>query len=136
MLKTPSTTVQPPSAVVSHFGTVYQTPTGYSDRLYNEDLAPLVAGKERSNRQDWNWYNIFAFWMSDVHSVGGYVFAGSLFALGIQSWQVLLALIVGIMIVQVLCNLVAKPSQQAGVPYPVVCHLAYLGQIYLRLFVV
>ncbi|MFX7052685.1 hypothetical protein ABTH91_21870, partial [Acinetobacter baumannii] len=44
-------------------------------RLTNEDLAPL-------KKQTWGSYNIFAFWMSDVHSVGGYVFAGSLFALG------------------------------------------------------
>lgn len=115
----------PSRPVISQYDTVHQLPTGYSDRLYNEDLAPLVAGKDRSSRQDWNWYNIFAFWMSDVHSVGGYVFAGSLFALGIQSWQVLLALIVGIMIVQVLCNLVAKPSQQAGVPYPVACRMSF-----------
>ena len=34
--------------------------------------------------------------MSDVHSVGGYVTAGSLFALGIAAWQVLVALVVGI----------------------------------------
>ncbi|KTT36651.1 nitrate reductase, partial [Pseudomonas oryzihabitans] len=64
--------------------------------------------------------NIFAFWMSDVHSVGGYVTAGSLFALGIASWQVLVALVVGILIVQVFANLVAKPSQRTGVPYPVI----------------
>ena len=57
-------------------------PAGYSERLYNEDLAPL-------RHQTWGAYNIFAFWMSDVHSVGGYVFAGSLFALGLTSWQVL-----------------------------------------------
>ena len=31
--------------------------------------------------------------MSDVHSVGGYVFAGSLFALGLTSWQVLISLL-------------------------------------------
>jgi len=84
-------------------------PTGYSDRLYNDDLAPL-------KHQTWGAYNIFAFWMSDVHSVGGYVFAGSLFALGLTSWQVLVSLLVGIGIVNVLCNLIAKPSQQAGVP--------------------
>lgn len=59
--------------------------------------------------------------MSDVHSVGGYVTAGSLFALGLASWQVLIALLVGIVIVNLLCNPVAKPSQQGGVPYPVVC---------------
>ncbi|WOF22763.1 NCS1 family nucleobase:cation symporter-1 [Microbacterium betulae] len=86
---------------------------GYDPRLGNEDLAPL-------RRQKWSSYNIFAFWMSDVHSVGGYVTAGSLFALGIASWQVLVALIVGIVIVQVFTNLVAKPSQRTGVPYPVV----------------
>ena len=43
--------------------------------LANEDLLPT--------KQTWNWYNIFAFWMSDVHSAGGYVFAGTLFSLGL-----------------------------------------------------
>jgi len=86
---------------------------GYAPRLANEDLAPL-------RRQSWTSYNIFAFWMSDVHSVGGYVTAGSLFALGLASWQVLVALIVGIAIVNFFCNLVAKPSQVTGVPYPVI----------------
>ncbi|WP_311969801.1 NCS1 family nucleobase:cation symporter-1 [Pseudomonas baltica] len=94
-----------------------QLPKGYSPRLYNEDLGPV--------QQDWNWYNIFAFWMSDVHSVGGYVFAASLFALGLASWQVLIALIAGICIIQVVANLLAKPSQQAAVPYPVICRLTF-----------
>jgi NCS1 nucleoside transporter family len=92
-------------------------PKGYSPRLYNADLGPLP--------QKWTWYNIFAFWMSDVHSVGGYVFAASLFALGLASWQVLIALLVGICIIQVIANLLAKPSQQAAVPYPVICRLAF-----------
>nr|BFF14097.1 hypothetical protein GCM10025699_54000 [Microbacterium flavescens] len=86
---------------------------GYHPDLTNDDLAPLA-------RQTWGSYNIFAFWMSDVHSVGGYVTAGSLFALGIASWQVLVALVVGIVIVTVFTNMVAKPSQRTGVPYPVV----------------
>ena len=85
----------------------------YDDRLANTDLVPL-------KKQTWSSYNIFAFWMSDVHSVGGYLTAGSLFALGIASWQVLISLIVGIVIVNVFCNLVAKPSQVTGVPYPVI----------------
>ena len=90
----------------------------YHPRLTNEDLAPL-------KEQTWSTYNIFAFWMSDVHSVGGYVTAGSLFALGLTSWQVFVALIVGIVIVQFFCNLVAKPSQVAGVPYPVICRASF-----------
>ena len=90
----------------------------YDDRLCNEDLAPLRA-------QTWTSYNIFAFWMSDVHSVGGYVTAGSLFSLGLVSWQVLVSLLIGILIVQVFCNLVAKPSQVTGTPYPVICRAVF-----------
>jgi NCS1 family nucleobase:cation symporter-1 len=110
------TAKEPPNDVVEAAG----MPVGaglmkpeYDHRLANEDLAPL-------KKQTWGTYNIFAFWMSDVHSVGGYVTAGSLFALGIASWQVLLSLLIGIGIVQVFTNLVAKPSQKTGVPYPVI----------------
>lgn len=95
--------------------TITALPEAYAPEkeLSNEDIAPL-------RRQSWSSYNFFAFWMSDVHSVGGYVTAGSLFALGLASWQVLVALVLGIVIVQVFVNLVAKPSQVTGVPYPVV----------------
>ena len=90
----------------------------YDDRLTNEDLAPL-------REQRWGSYNFFAFWMSDVHSVGGYVTAGSLFALGLAAWQVLVALLIGITIVYALCNLVARPSQATGTPYPVMSRVAF-----------
>ncbi|MFL9924291.1 NCS1 family nucleobase:cation symporter-1 [Herbaspirillum lusitanum] len=101
-----------------HSAAAYQQAAHYSDRLTNADLAPL-------KKQTWGAYNIFAFWMSDVHSVGGYVFAGSLFALGLSSWQVLLALVIGIAIVNYFCNLVARPSQVSGVPYPVICRISF-----------
>src|SRR5947208_10501394 len=91
---------------------------GYDPRLTNEDLAPL-------RHQHWKSYNFFAFWMSDVHSVGGYVTAGSLFALGLAAWQVLVALLIGIGIVYFLCNLVARPSQATGVPYPVISRVSF-----------
>lgn len=83
--------------------------SSYDAKLTNQDLAPL-------KKQTWGAYNIFAFWMSDVHSVGGYVMAGSLFALGLNSWQVLLSLLIGIAIVQFFTNLIAKSSQQQARP--------------------
>jgi NCS1 family nucleobase:cation symporter-1 len=98
-------------------GEVY-TPAYASERLYNTDLAPL---KQRF----WGWYQVFCMWMADVHSVGGYLFAGSLFALGIAAWQVLVCLLVGIVFVMFLTNLVAKPGVDLGVPYPVVCRLSF-----------
>ncbi|PLR48306.1 nitrate reductase [Chimaeribacter arupi] len=90
----------------------------YSPKLCNADLAP-------TKNQSWSWYNIFSFWMSDVHSMGGYVVAASFFTLGLSSWQVLISLLVGICIVQLCANLVAKPSQMAGVPYAVICRQAF-----------
>lgn len=102
----------------------------YDAKLTNQDLAPL-------KKQKWGAYNIFAFWMSDVHSVGGYVMAGSLFALGLNSWQVLLSLLIGIAIVQFLQtslpNLVNKlaPLTLLFAAQPSV----YLEQIFLPLFV-
>lgn len=99
-----------------------------SDRLYNDDLAPLARiGTDAAigRTQNWTWYNIFAFWMADVHSVGGYVFAASLFASGLTGWEVLISLLAGISIVQVFANLLGKMGQQAGVPYAVVARVSF-----------
>jgi NCS1 family nucleobase:cation symporter-1 len=88
-------------------------------RLYNPDLAPVPL-----DRRTWTGYCIFAMWMSDVHSVGGYTFAASLFLLGISGWQVLIALTVGILIVYGLMNLVGKPSFVHGIPFPVMARVS------------
>ncbi|MDR5833993.1 NCS1 family nucleobase:cation symporter-1 [Caballeronia sp. LZ034LL] len=89
------------------------------ERLYNHDLAPVPRSK-----RTWNGYSIFAMWMSDVHSVGGYTFAASLFLLGISGWQVLLALTIGILVVYVLMNWVGKPSLVHGIPFPVMARVS------------
>ncbi len=88
-------------------------------RLYNEDLAP-VPREERT----WTGYSIFAMWMSDVHSVGGYTFAASLFLFGLTGWQVLMAMAIGILIVYFLMNLIGKPSIVHGIPFPVVARIS------------
>ncbi|MFC5065623.1 NCS1 family nucleobase:cation symporter-1 [Actinomycetospora atypica] len=110
--------LDPPGTGAAALPEAVDAAAGYDPRLTNADLAPL-------REQTWTSYNFFAFWMSDVHSVGGYLTAGSLFALGLAAWQVLIALLVGIAIVYVLCNLVARPSQATGTPYPVVCRSAF-----------
>ncbi|MDQ3793607.1 MAG: NCS1 family nucleobase:cation symporter-1, partial [Actinomycetota bacterium] len=93
-------------------------PMGYSDRLYNEDLAPVT---ERT----WTGYSLFAMWMADVHSIGGYTFAAGLFFLGLAGWEVFLALLVGIAIVYFLMNLTGIAGQRHGVPYPVLSRLSF-----------
>jgi NCS1 family nucleobase:cation symporter-1 len=92
---------------------------GADERLYNHDLAPVPLDK-----RTWTGYSIFAMWMSDVHSVGGYTFAASLFLLGISGWQVLVALTVGILLVYILMNWVGKPSYVHGIPFPVMARVS------------
>jgi nucleobase:cation symporter-1, NCS1 family len=94
--------------------------TGAHPRLYNHDLAP-VAPEGRT----WGTFSLFAMWMSDVHSVGGYTFAASLFFLGLAGWQVLLSMIVGIAAVNYLMNLIGRPSQKYGIPFPVAARMSF-----------
>src|ERR1700716_4694194 len=93
---------------------------GADPRLYNHDLAPVA----RAGRT-WGVFSIFAMWMSDVHSVGGYTFAASLFFLGLTGWEVLLAMVVGITAVYFLMNLIGRPSLKYGTPFPVVARMSF-----------
>ena len=89
-----------------------------SPRLYNEDLAPA---RERT----WGTYSLFAMWMSDVHSIGGYTFAAGLFFTGLVGWQVFVALVVGITAVFFLMNLTGFAGQATGVPFPVIARISF-----------
>src|ERR1700752_4496786 len=89
-----------------------------SERLYNEDLAP-------ARERNWGTYSLFAMWMSDVHSIGGYTFAAGLFFLGLAAWQVGVALLAGILIVYFLMLLSGRAGQQLGVPYPVLARVSF-----------
>ncbi|AVY94529.1 MULTISPECIES: NCS1 family nucleobase:cation symporter-1 [Microvirgula] len=93
-------------------------PPSYSPRLTNDDLLPI-------SRRSWGTYNYFAMWMSDIHSVGGYVFAAGLFFLGLSGWQILLAMMAGILVVNKLLDGVGVMGQQLGVPYPVIARLSF-----------
>ena len=92
--------------------------SGASPRLYNEDLAPTT---ERT----WGTYSLFAMWMSDVHSIGGYTFAAGLFFLGLVAWQVFVALVVGIVVVFLLMNLTGFAGQKTGAPFPVIARISF-----------
>lgn len=89
-------------------------------QLYNQDLAPT-----QPEERTWGTFSLFAMWMSDVHSVGGYTFAASLFFLGLAGWQVLLSMIAGITAVYFLMNLIGRPSQKYGIPFPVVARMSF-----------
>ena len=93
-------------------------PDGFSNRLYNEDLAP-------AEKRDWGVYSLFCMWMADVHSIGGYTFAAGLFFLGLNGWWVLAGLAVATFVVLGLMNLTGYAGQRLGVPYPVLARLSF-----------
>ena len=91
-----------------------------SPRLYNQDLAPT----QRVGRK-WRSYNIFTLWANDVHSLGNYAFAISLFALGLGAWQILLAFLIGAVLLFGLLSLSGFMGEKTGVPFPVMSRIAF-----------
>lgn len=87
-------------------------------RLYNRDLAPP---KERS----WGFFSLFAMWMSDIHSIGGYTFAAGLFALGLGAMHVFFGLSIGIIVCFFLMNLIGYAGQKTGLCYPVLARVSF-----------
>ncbi len=94
-------------------------PDGYSSRLYNKDIA------QRSGTGNWGTWELFAWWMSAWHSLGGYAFAVGLIVLGINGWQMALGLSIGIVIIYFMSNLMGIAGQKVGVPFPVFARASF-----------
>lgn len=89
-----------------------------SPKLSNSDIAPV-------KHQTWGVYNLAAMWMSNVHSVAGYVFAASLFTLGLGGVQVFSALLVGILLIYVFTNLAGRAGQKYGIAFAAFCRPSF-----------
>lgn len=94
-------------------------PNGYSSRLYNEDLAP------RGKNAPWRTWDLFCWWMSAWHSLGGYTFAIGLLVLGLTGWQMVVGMFGGILILYWGCNLMGIAGQRLGVPFPVFARASF-----------
>lgn len=94
-------------------------PDGFSSRLYNKDIAP------RSGIGKWGTWELFAWWMSAWHSLGGYAFAVGLIVLGINGWQMAVGLSLGIVIIYFMSNLMGIAGQKVGVPFPVFARASF-----------
>lgn len=93
-------------------------PLAVSPRLYNDDIKPV-------KNQNWSMYNLFAMWMSNVHSVAGYVFAAGLFTLGLNGWQVFSALILGVTLIYFFTNWTGSMGQRHGIAFAAACRPSF-----------
>lgn len=68
------------------------SPQTSSSSLINDDLAPVT-------QRTWGGKDYLFLWMSNIHSVAGYVTVSSLFVMGLPLQDVFLALLLGILVV-------------------------------------
>lgn len=88
-------------------------------KLYNKELSPETASGT------WKMVNLFNWWMSAWHSLGGYTMAIGLFVLGIAGWQVMLAFVIGVLILWWANNLSGVAGQREKVPWPVFARASF-----------
>ncbi|MDH6261739.1 NCS1 family nucleobase:cation symporter-1 [Bradyrhizobium sp. BR13661] len=88
-------------------------------RIFNIELAPETA------TGTWKTWNLFAWWMSGWHSLGGYTFAIGLFALGLAGWQMIVAFTLGVVVLYFTNNLSGIAGQRVKVPFPVFARASF-----------
>ena len=84
----------------------------------------------------WNSKDLFCFWANGLQTLIGFSLLSVIFlSLNLQTSVVFASLLVGVFLVSFLSNLIGKPSQQHGVPFPVIMRIShgFLGAKYLSL---
>ena len=73
------------------------------------------------NDKNWNWKDLFFFWGNNIQSVIAFSLIGSLYLVyELNVFVVLLGTLIGSFFVYLFANLIGKPSQKYGLPFPVI----------------
>ncbi|WP_165857958.1 NCS1 family nucleobase:cation symporter-1 [Corynebacterium alimapuense] len=88
-------------------------------RLYNVDIAP------RTGAGEWKARNLFNWWMSAWHSLGGYAMAVGFMSLGLTGWQAMIGMVLGMITMWGASNLMGVAGQRVGVPFPVFARISF-----------
>jgi len=89
-------------------------------RLYNDDLAPVPAGK-----RTWGMWNIAALWVGMAVCIPTYTLAAGLISQGMNWKQALLTITLGNLIVLVPMLLNAHAGTRYGIPFPVLLRASF-----------
>ena len=77
------------------------------------------------NNKIWNWKDLFCFWGSSIQSIIGFSLIASLYLVyQLNFFIVLIGCIIGSILVYIFSNLIGKPSQKHGIPFPVFLRLS------------
>ena len=86
--------------------------------------------------KQWDWKNLFCFWGNSVQSIIGFSLIASLYLVyNLNFFVVLIGSLLGSLLVFFLCNLIGRPSQRHGIPFPVLLRtsLGISGAKYISL---
>ena len=73
------------------------------------------------NDKNWDWKDLFCFWGSNIQSVIAFSLIGSLYLVyELNIFVVLFGTLIGSFFVYLFANLIGKPSQKYGLPFPVI----------------
>ncbi|WP_415299403.1 cytosine permease [Candidatus Pelagibacter sp. Uisw_134_02] len=89
------------------------------------------------NDKIWDWKDLFCFWGCNIQSVIGFSLIASLYLVyELNIFVVLLGTLIASFLVYFLANLIGKPSQKYGLPFPVILRssLGIKGAKYFGLF--
>ena len=77
------------------------------------------------NDKKWNWIDLFCFWGSSVQSIIAFSLIASLYLVyELNFFVVLVGTLIGCLLVYFFANLIGKPSQKYGIPFPVLLRIS------------
>ena len=77
------------------------------------------------NNKIWNWKDLFCFWGSNIQSIIGFSLIASLYLVyQLNFFIVFIGCVIGSILVYIFSNLIGKPSQKHGIPFPVFLRLS------------
>jgi len=73
----------------------------------------------------WDWKDLFCFWGITIQSIIGFSLITSLYLIyNLNFLAVLLGTLIGSLFVYIFANLIGKPSQKYGIPFPVLLRIS------------
>ena len=89
------------------------------------------------NDKNWDWKDLFCFWGCNIQSVIGFSLIASLYLVyELNVFVVLFGTLIASFLIYCLANIIGKPSQKYGLPFPVILRssLGIKGAKYISLF--
>ncbi len=78
------------------------------------------------NDKTWTWKDLFCFWGNNIQSIIGFSLITSLYLVyELNFFIVFIGTLIGVFFVYIFVNLIGKPSQKHGIPFPVIMRTSF-----------